>query len=198
MYGQLGVLFETYPLHSPTDRFPGMQPWLNQHKTVIERAPGWQVGEEHATDDRLGILAEALGEDRETSHESQRQMGQRIISAYQAPVEFASYDSTSFNAFHPPQNGEKGLLGFHHSRNYRPDILQFKQGLVGSGWGVEISALSLTGFWAFDFSVLCPPELALRNFFAGSKTGERLWAILALFTRPTISFRSDGWSVAAM
>lgn len=45
-YGQLTVLFVTYVLHSLTHRFPGMEPWLNQHKAVIERATGWRVGEQ--------------------------------------------------------------------------------------------------------------------------------------------------------
>ena len=44
--------------------FSGMKVWVNQHRAVIERATGWRVGEKDATDDRLGSLAEVLGESR--------------------------------------------------------------------------------------------------------------------------------------
>jgi hypothetical protein len=39
-YGQLAVLFITYVLHSLTHRFSGMESWVNQHRTVIERSTG--------------------------------------------------------------------------------------------------------------------------------------------------------------
>jgi hypothetical protein len=79
-YGQLAVLFITYVLHSLTHTFSGMESWVNQHRTVIEQATGWQVGEKDATDDRLGRLAEVLGEDDESISECQLRMGQSIIT----------------------------------------------------------------------------------------------------------------------
>jgi len=129
-YGQLTVLFVTYLLHSLTHRFSGMEPWLNQHKAVIERATGWRVGEKDATDDRLGRLAEVLGESDEGISECQLRMGQGIISAYRLPTQIVRYDTTSFNVHHHPENGKNGILEFGHSKNYRPDLLQFKQGLA--------------------------------------------------------------------
>jgi transposase len=129
-YGQLAVLFITYVLHSLTHRFSGMESWVNQHKTVIERATGWQVGEKDATDDRLGRLSEILGQDEEAISECQLRIGQSIISAYQLPTEIARYDTTSFNVYHHPENGENGILEFGHSKNHRSDLLQFKQGLA--------------------------------------------------------------------
>jgi len=129
-YGQLTVLFVTYLLHSLTHRFSGMEPWLNQHKAVIERATGWRVGEKDATDDRLGRLAEVLGERDEGISECQLRMGQGIISAYRLPTQIVRYDTTSFNVHHHPENGKNGILEFGHSKNYRPDLLQFKQGLA--------------------------------------------------------------------
>jgi hypothetical protein len=105
-YGQLAILFITYVLHSLTHRFSGMESWVNQHKTVIERATGWQVGEKDATDDRLGRLAEILGKDDEAISNCQLRLGQTIINAYQLPTEIARYDTTSFNVHHPPENGK--------------------------------------------------------------------------------------------
>ncbi len=129
-YGQLSVLFVTYVLHSMTHHFSGVESWANQHKAVIEQATGWQLGEKDATDDRLGRLAEVLGETEESSYEFQSRIGQHIISAYQLPTEMARYDTTSFNVCHDPENSKNGILEFGHSKNYRPDLLQFKQGLA--------------------------------------------------------------------
>jgi transposase len=129
-YGQLTVLFVTYVLHSLTHRFSGMEAWVNQHKAVIEGVTGWRVGEKDATDDRLGRLAEVLGESDEGISECQLRMGQNIISAYQLPTQIVRYDTTSFNVHHHPENGKNGILEFGHSKNHRPDLLQFKQGLA--------------------------------------------------------------------
>lgn len=129
-YGQLAVLFITYVLHSLTHRFSGMESWVNQHHTVIERTTGWQVGEKDATDDRLGRLAQVLGESDQGISECQRRLGQGIVSAYRLPTQVVRYDTTSFNVHHHPENGKNGLLEFGHSKNYRSDLLQFKQGLA--------------------------------------------------------------------
>lgn len=150
-YGQLTVLFITYVLHSLTHRFSGMEPWVNQHKTVIERATGWKVGEKDATDDRLGLLSGVLGKNDEAISECQLRMGQSIISAYQLPTEIVRYDTTSFNVYHDSDSGKNGILEFGHSKNHRPDLLQFKQGLATlDPAGVPILSETLAGNRADD------------------------------------------------
>jgi transposase len=150
-YGQLAVLFITYVLHSLTHHFSGMESWVCQHKTVLEKATGWQIGEKDATDDRLGRLSEVLGEDDQTSYKFQTRMGQHLISAYQLPTEIGRYDTTSFNVCHHPENSKDGILQFGHSKNYRPDLLQFKQGLaVLDPAGVPILSETLSGNRADD------------------------------------------------
>jgi len=71
------VSIKTIPPH-----FSGMESWLNQHKTVIERSSGWDVGVKDASDDRLGRLSEVLGKSNETIEEFHIRMGQRLINAY--------------------------------------------------------------------------------------------------------------------
>jgi transposase len=150
-YGQLAVLFITYVLHSLTHHFSGMESWVCQHKTVLEKATRWQIGEKDATDDRLGRLAEVLGEDDQTGCKFQTRMGRHIISAYQLPTEIARYDTTSFNVHHHPENAKNGILQFGHSKNHRPDLLQFKQGLaVLDPAGVPILSETLAGNRADD------------------------------------------------
>lgn len=128
-YGQLAVLFVTYVLHSLTHRLSGMESWLNQHKTVIEQVTGWKINDKDATDDRLGKLMYVLGADADKSHQFQCECAARIISAYDLPTDIARYDTTSFNVYHNVGDNDKGILQFGHSKNYRPDLLQFKQGL---------------------------------------------------------------------
>jgi transposase len=150
-YGQLAVLFITYVLHSLTHHFSGMESWVRQHKTVLEKATGWQIGDKDATDDRLGRLAEILGEDDQTSYKFQTRMGRHLISAYRLPTEIARYDTTSFNVCHHPENAKDGILQFGHSKDYRPDLLQFKQGLaVLDPAGVPILSETLAGNRADD------------------------------------------------
>jgi transposase len=128
-YGQLAVLFITYVLHSLTHRLSGMEKWVVQHKKVIEKVTGWKLGDKEATDDRLGIMMEVLCEDEDKSVEFQLQIGGHMIQAYDLPTEIGRYDTTSFNVYHDPENRNKGLLNFGHSKNHRSDLLQFKQGL---------------------------------------------------------------------
>jgi hypothetical protein len=62
-YGQSAVIFLTYIVHSLCHRLSGAESWVNKHKTVLETVTGWSIGDKDATDDRLGIMVEAFGED---------------------------------------------------------------------------------------------------------------------------------------
>jgi len=44
------------------------------------------------------------------------------------PTKIARYDTTSFNVHHKPGDSDKGILKLGHSKDRRPDLLQFKQG----------------------------------------------------------------------
>ena len=150
-YGQLAVLFITYVLHSMTHHFSGVESWANQHRTVIERATGWQLAEKDATDDRLGRLSEVLGENDEAISGFQLKMGQGIISAHQLPTDIVRYDTTSFNVYHHPENGKNGILEFGHSKDKRSDLLQFKQGMgTLDPVGIPILSETLAGNCADD------------------------------------------------
>ena len=128
-YGRLAVLFLTYVLYSLTHRLSGMESWLVKHKTVIERVTGWKVNNKDATDDRLGRMVEVFGEDEDKSTEFQLQSGRHMINAYELPTVIGRYDTTSFNVYHQSNNSDDGLLQSGHSKNYRLDLLQFKQDL---------------------------------------------------------------------
>lgn len=127
-YGQLSVLFITYVIHSLNHRLSGMEEWLINHKTVIEQVTGWKLNDNDATDDRLGGMMGVFGEDEGKCAEFQLRSGQEIIAACELPTGIARYDTTGFNVYHQSDD-DKGILRFGHSRDHRPDLLQYKQGL---------------------------------------------------------------------
>lgn len=149
-YGQLSVLFVTYVLHSLTHRLSSMESWVKKHKTVIEQVTGWKLTEKDATDDRLCRLVEVLGHDMEMIYKYQLQMSPRLISGYQLPTGVARYDTTSFSVWHQ-QNVQNALLSLGHSKDHRPDLLQYKQGLgVLDPAGIPILSETIPGNCADD------------------------------------------------
>lgn len=150
-YGQLSVLFITYVIHSLSHRLSGMEQWLTSHRTVIEKVTGWELKDNDATDDRLGRLTEVLGEDDGKCVEFQVQSGQHIIAGYELPTRVCRYDTTSFNVYHQKDSDVNGILQFGYSKNNRPDLLQFKQGLgTADPAGIPLMTDSMSGEKADD------------------------------------------------
>jgi len=153
-YGQLAVLFITYVIHQRNHRLSCMEQWVRDHHTVLEQITGWSIGDKDATDDRLGILLEALGSDEEQSVEFQQELGGHLIQAYELPTDVGRYDTTSFSVHHAPSNSDEpdhDILRFGHSKDKRPDLLQFKQGLGAlDPAGVPIVTHTLSGETADD------------------------------------------------
>ena len=132
-YGQLAVLFLTYVLYLRNHRLCAVEEWVTDHRHVLEEATGWVIGPREATDDRLGDLLTVLGEDEERGYEVQRELGQHLIYAYALPTEISRYDTTTFSVYHVPDadgTAAGGLLAKGHSKDGRPDLLQFKQSLA--------------------------------------------------------------------
>jgi len=155
-YGRLAVLFLTYVLHRRTHHLAGMEDWVAKQHTVLEAATGWTIGPKEATDDRLGLLLDALGTDEEQSSHFQRHMGQHLLQAYALPTAVARYDTTTFSVHHAPPPGAEaasaqGLLRFGHSKDRHPDLVQFKQGLgTLDPAGVPLLTMTLAGHQADD------------------------------------------------
>jgi transposase len=124
-YGQLGVLFVTYVLYLRDHRLCAMEEWMADHHHVLTEATGWEIGVKEATDDRLGDLLTAIGEDEERGYEMQRQLGQHLIYAY-------GYDTTTFSVYHVPGaegTAGGGLLAKGYSKEGPTSLIQFKQSL---------------------------------------------------------------------
>jgi transposase len=78
-------------------------------------------------------------------------LNQHTIVAHELPTNTARYDTTSYNVTHKIGSDENGILRFGHTKNYRPDLLQFKQGLaVLDPAGFPIFSETLPGNMADD------------------------------------------------
>ena len=77
-YGQLAVLFVTYVMHLRTHRLCGLEEWVADHHHILEQATGWSIGPKEATDDRLGDVLTALGQEEERGYELQRKLSQHL------------------------------------------------------------------------------------------------------------------------
>jgi transposase len=131
-YGQLGVLFVTYVLYLRDHRLCAMEEWLANHRCVLAEATGWEIGEKEATDDRLGDLLTAIGEDEERGYAMQRELGQQLIYAYSLPTKIVRYDTTTFSVHHVPGaegTAGGGLLAKGYSKDGPTSLMQFKQSL---------------------------------------------------------------------
>jgi transposase len=149
--GELAELFLCYVVHSLNHRLYQMEPWVAEHAKVLEVVTGRSVHMKDATDDRLGRMMNILGSNEDQSTEFQQKMGQNLIQAYSLPTDIARYDTTSFNVYHACDEDNDALLRFGHSKNHRPDLLQFKQGLgTLDPAGIPLVTHTLSGNTADD------------------------------------------------
>jgi transposase len=153
-YGQLALLFIAFVVYLRSHRLCEMEEWVAARPLVLKQATGWPIEVKDATDDRLGDLLTALGEDEERGVMLQRQLGQHLIQAYALPTEVGRYDTTSFSVHHAVvEDGQAaaGILRHGYSKDHRPDLLQFKQGLGSlDPAGVPIFTNTLAGQVADD------------------------------------------------
>ena len=149
-YGQLAVLFVAFMIHQRSHVLSKMEDWAVKHRYILQQVTGWEISLKDTTDDRLGILLESLGKNEEQAVQFQSQMGTHLIHAFELPTEVARYDTTSVSVHHSPDK-EHSLLRFGYSKDNRPDLLQFKQGLgTLDPAGVPILTHTLSGETADD------------------------------------------------
>jgi transposase len=153
-YGQLALLFVAYIVYQRSHRLSGMEEWVERHRAVLQLSTGWVIGVKEATDDRLGDLLTRVGVDEEQGRAMQRELGQHVVMAYALPTQVVRYDTTSFSVEHAPDETSTaggGLLRYGYSKDHRPDLLQFKQGLgTLDPAGVPIFTNTLAGNAADD------------------------------------------------
>lgn len=159
-YGQLAVLLLSYIISQADHRLCAVELWVKQHKTTLELATGWEIGEKDATDDRLADLLSVLGSsEHEAIDAIETHLGQHLIRAYELPTSCARSDTTSFSVYHQPstikeaeeETNSVGLLHFGYSKDRRPDLLQYRQMLATlDPLGMPLVSATLPGNGADD------------------------------------------------
>lgn len=151
-YGKLSVLVLTYIITQADHRLCAVEGWVKAHKQVLELATGWKIEEKDTSDDRLARVVEELGKQEEACQKIEEKLGQHLIRAYQLPTEVARTDTSSFNVNHQQIESEsESILRYGHSKDKRPDLLQYRQ-LLGTidPAGIPLLSSTLPGNGADD------------------------------------------------
>lgn len=151
-YGQLSVLLLTYIITQADHRLCAVEGWVKAHRKILELSTGWLIGEKDASDDRLGRVVEELGLQEDACGKIEVKLGQHLIRAYELPTEVARADTSSFSVNHQQQEGEaESLLRYGHSKDKRPDLLQYRQLLATlDPAGIPLVSATLSGNGADD------------------------------------------------
>ncbi|MCC5658906.1 hypothetical protein LC608_18325 [Nostoc sp. XA010] len=151
-YGQLSVLLLTYIITQADHRLCAVEAWVKAHQQILELSTGWLIGEKDTSDDRLARVVEELGKQEDAIGRIEVKLGQHLIRAYELPREVARADTSSFSVNHQQQKSEhSSLLRYGHSKDKRPDLLQYRQ-LLGTldPAGIPLVSATLPGNGADD------------------------------------------------
>jgi transposase len=151
-YGQLSVLLLIYIISQSDHRLCAAETWVNTHRLTLELATGLSIGEKDVTDDRLARVVEQLGLQQEACQEIEQKLGRHLIRAYELPTEVGRFDTTSFVVHHEQIESETdSLLRYGHSKDKRPDLLQYRQSLgTLDPAGIPLVSETLAGNGADD------------------------------------------------
>ena len=151
-YGQLSVLLLTYIITQADHRLSAVEMWVKKHIKVLEAATGWSIGAKDTSDDRLARVVEELGLQPLACNQIEEKIGKHLIRAYELPTEVARADPSSFSVNHQQTEAEsESLLRYGHSKDKRPDLLQYRQMLATlDPAGIPLVSATLSGNGADD------------------------------------------------
>jgi len=150
-YGEMALVFLTHVVMHCTHFLSPVEEWAAQHLTSLSRALGKPVRAQDCTDDRLAVVLSKLGNAQTRPGDAiEAALGQHLSRAYILPTEAARIDLTTVAVHRQPQD-EEGLMRFGYSKDYRPDLRQFKA-LLGTldPVGVLVATATLSGEQADD------------------------------------------------
>ncbi|MBP5971545.1 IS1634 family transposase [Brasilonema sp. CT11] len=151
-YGQLSVLLLTYIITQSDHRLCAVESWVEAHRKILELTTGWSIGEKDASDDRLARVVEELGKQTQATQEIEVKLGRHLIRAYELPTVVARADTTSFSVNHQQGDSpQENLLRYGYSKDFRPDLLQYRQLLATlDPMGMPLASVTLEGNGADD------------------------------------------------
>jgi len=122
--GTLVVIWLCYILTEQDHRMVMVREWVAARQQMFNDLLGVDLRETDCTDDRLAIALSMLG-DAEVQAALDQAMLQQWISVYELPTETVRLDTTSVSVYHATEDPQS-LLQAGHSKEYRPDLAQFK------------------------------------------------------------------------
>ena len=104
-------------------RLNHVQGWVERNPQTVKRSIGQAVSGLDFSDDRLGCVLDALGDD-EKWMALEAELNQRTLRVYALKAELVRVDSTTASGYVAVT--EDGLFQFGHSKDHRPDLPQVK------------------------------------------------------------------------
>lgn len=100
----------------------------------------------------MARVVEELGKQTQATQEIEVKLGQHLIRAYELPTQVARTDTTSFSVNHQQGDSpEENLLRYGYSKDFRPDLLQYRQLLATlDPMGMPLVSTTLEGNGADD------------------------------------------------
>jgi transposase len=131
--GWTATIWLTHILSEGDHRLNHVQAWAAKRLDTLRICTDQPVREQEWSDDRLGIVLDALSDD-EHWQEFEQALNRHTVRVYKLKPKQVRVDSTSASGYGTVS--EEGLLQFGHSKDHRPDLPQVK---------VMISALDPLG-----------------------------------------------------
>lgn len=121
--GTVVTIWLAYILSEGDHRLSEVQEWVAARSNTLSLCLKTRIRSEDFSDDRLAIVLNLLGVDRDwRQYESEMTKG--MIRIYDLKGNLVRLDSTSGSGYW--QVTEDGLFQFGHSKDHRPDLPQFK------------------------------------------------------------------------
>jgi transposase len=187
--GWLITIWIAYILSHADHRKSAVRDWANGLRLSLEALTGQTVRDVDFTDDRLGLVLQALSD---TDHWDgiETDLWGTTCEVYELPLERIRLDSTTSCGFHTIVEG--GLMQLGHSKDHRPDLPQLKLMAAAAEPGGQLIASTVHPGDAADDPLYLPIIDRVRTLLGRTGllyTGDCKMA--ALETRATIQARGD-------
>jgi transposase len=165
--GTLVTVWLCQILQERDHRLVSVRQWANERAQTLESLLATPLRDTDCTDDRLANVLSMLG-----NPEVQAQLDRALVSGwvqtYTLPTERVRLDSTSVSVYHDTDDPHS-LLKNGHSKDHRPDLLQFKAMLASlDPLGMPLCAQMVAGNRADDQLYVPAYEVAVLVVHQGS------------------------------
>ena len=144
--GEMVQVWLSYILSEGDHRMVVVEDWISSRLTLLGDLIGKPVSPKDFTDDRLANILEVLDDD-ETWASIETKLGEHMIQVYRlsdTEDTVIRLDSTSVSGHH--QITEDGLFQYGYSKDYRPDLAQYKVMLATlDPMGMPMASLIVSG-----------------------------------------------------